>query len=126
MANINWVQDYGIPAGVGAGELVLKAVDRSRLLKNPSAMEYEPLLPYAIGIGGTVARLANFATRHDNSIKMAVAASMPRVITGVYDWATVAVGSKAGRMVRARRVSSSTRVDAGAGHVAGGQYRPLT
>lgn len=113
MANINWVQDYAVPAGVGVGELALKAVDRSRLIKNPNAMEYEPLLPYAIGIGGTAARLARFGQRHDDSIKMAVAASIPRIVTGVYDWATVAVGSRTARSVRARRVSSSARAEAG-------------
>lgn len=99
MASINWVKDYGVPAAVGLGELGLKAWDRSRLQKDVTAIEYEPLFPYALAIAGTGARMFNALPKHDEMIKMAVAASLPRVITGIYDWATTAAGASKGYML---------------------------
>lgn len=86
MVKFDMMNDYIVPIGVGVVELGLKAWDDSRLKTNPAAMEYEPIAPYVIAIGGTVARVANVMTKWDESIKMAVAASLPRVVTGLYDW----------------------------------------
>jgi len=128
MAHLDLVQDYGVPAAVGLGELALRAYDRSRLMKNPSAMEFEPLLPYALAIGGTAARVTNFMPGRDETIRMVVAASMPRVLTGIYDWATTGVGIlNTGRKVRrltARRVGDITPAPPTPSYTQGG-YRSL-
>lgn len=88
MTKLDYMNDYVVPIGVGAIELGLKKWDESRLATNPAAMEYEPIAPYVIAGLGTVARFTNMLPKWDESLKMAVAASLPRVVTGLYDWVT--------------------------------------
>lgn len=83
---INYTNDIIIPGAVGGIELGLKAWDDKRKETDPNVFEFEPIAPYVIAGTGTIARVADMLPKYDEPIKMAVAASMPRVITGLYDW----------------------------------------
>ncbi len=102
---IKVVNDYIVPAGVGVLDIGLKKWDESRLKVNPKAMEFAPIAPLAIVGAGTLARVANFMSRYDEPIKMAVAASMPGVVNKIYDWIVKPVAptaSYAGNRTRER------------------------
>lgn len=123
MVRINLMSDYGVPAAVGVGELMLRAIDRARLKSNPAALEIEPFVPYMVGIGGTAARMLGFLPRHDEKLRMAVAAAMPGLVTGMYEWLTTAAGAgaSAGASAGARARASVRRIAATPVRQLGGQ-----
>lgn len=112
---IDMVNDLLIPVAVGAVDIALTAWDEKRIVADPAAFRYQPLLGVVGAVAGGGMLMANTAT---DQAKPILHASLPLATEAVYGWIKSAMAPAGGTTTRkiTRTVSPVGRRSVGYGY----------